>query len=99
MEMENVRFRRLFFCVHLPGEAGEVMSGTNGSTLEEARAAKTKAVHQLNVLPVVGVGITRVGDGYGLKVNLSQCVAPGQIPCHVDGVPLVAEVVGEIRKR
>lgn len=51
----------------------------------------------LSKLPVVG--ITRVGNGYGLKVNLSVGVADGDMPADVDGVPLKAEVVGAITKR
>jgi hypothetical protein len=74
------------------------MTGTK-STLEEARAAKAKAAQLLEALPLVGIGITRVGEGYGLKVNLSRSVCKGQLPTHVDGVPILAEVVGEIRKR
>jgi hypothetical protein len=75
------------------------MIGTNASTLEEARAAKAKVAQILHELPLVGIGITRVGEGYGVKVNLSRCVSPAQLPTHVDGVPLQVEVVGEIRKR
>lgn len=75
------------------------MLGTKGSTLEEARAAKAKAMQLLNDLPLVGIGITRVGEGYGLKVNLSKSVGKEKMPTHVDQVPIVTEVVGEIRKR
>ena len=69
------------------------------ATLEEARAAKSKATALLASLPVVGVGITRIGDGYGLKVNLSESVADGAVPNQVDDVPIKLEVVGVIRKR
>jgi hypothetical protein len=69
------------------------------ATLEEARAAKSKAAALLAALPVVGVGITRIGDGYGLKVNLSHDVAGDTMPKHVDDVPIQTEVVGAIRKR
>jgi hypothetical protein len=75
------------------------MAGTRVSTLEEARAAKAKAAQLLCALPVVGIGITRVGEGYGVKVNLSRSVCADQLPTEVDGVPIHAEVVGEIRKR
>ena len=68
------------------------------ATLEQARAAKVVAVKALSDLPVVGIGITRVGDGYGLKVNLGA--APeGEVPATVAGVPVKVEVVGKIRKR
>jgi hypothetical protein len=78
---------------------GSIMTTPNTTTLEEARAAKPKAVALLAALPVVGVGITRIGEGYGLKVNLSKSVAGGAVPEQVDGVPLLTEIVGEIRKR
>ena len=74
------------------------MATSNTTTLAEARAAKPKAIALLAALPVVGVGITRIGDGYGLKVNLSEKVADNAIPKHVDGVPILTEVVGTIRK-
>jgi hypothetical protein len=75
------------------------MTTPNTTTLEQARAAKSKAIALLAALPVVGVGITRIGDGYGLKVNLSASVVAAAVPGDVDGVPIKMEVVGEIRKR
>jgi hypothetical protein len=78
---------------------GSIMATPNATTLEQARAAKSKAAPLLAALPVVGIGITRIGDGYGLKVNLSECVADSAVPEHVDGVPIKTEVVGAIRKR
>lgn len=75
------------------------MSTPNTTTLEQARAAKTKAATLLAALPVVGIGLTRIGAGYGLKVNLSESAADNTVPLHVDGVPIKTEVVGEIRKR
>jgi hypothetical protein len=77
---------------------GSIMATINTTTLEQACAAKPKAAALLAALPVVGVGITRVGAGYGLKVNLSESVADA-VPEHVDGVPIKTEVVGAIRKR
>jgi hypothetical protein len=68
-------------------------------TLEQARSAKAKATEMLSALPLTGVGITRIGEGYGLKVNLSESVCAGTVPDQVDGVPIRTEVVGEIRKR
>ena len=72
---------------------------TKAYTLDEVRAAKTQAHALLADFPVVGVGITRIGDGYGLKVNLSAKVARGQLPETVAGVPIQVEVVGTIAKR
>jgi hypothetical protein len=70
-------------------------------TLEEARAAKARALEIFGRLAtVVGVGITRVGAGYGVKINLREPPAAGEaLPDRVDGVPVRVEVVGTIRKR
>lgn len=70
------------------------------ATLEEARAAKVHAREVFEPLArVAGVGITRVADGYGVKVNLTTAPDPGvELPDEVDGVPVRVEVVGVIRK-
>jgi hypothetical protein len=70
-------------------------------TLDEARAAKPLVEQALaGLADVVGVGLTRVGRGYGVKVNLSREPAhPESIPADVAGVPVRVEVVGKIRKR
>jgi hypothetical protein len=70
------------------------------ATLAEARAAKPRALEVFSRLaPVVGVGVTRVGDGYGVKVNLRASPPPGvDLPAAVDGVPVQVEVVGSIHK-
>ncbi|NLF71622.1 MAG: hypothetical protein GX575_21530 [Candidatus Anammoximicrobium sp.] len=71
------------------------------SSLDEARAAKALAAKAFRRrAQVVGVGITRVGTGYGLKVNLSgQSRGAGPLPSQIAGVPVRVEVVGKIRKR
>ena len=46
----------------------------------------------------VTVGITRIEDGYGLKVNLER-PPESPLPTEVDGIPLRVEIVGSIRKR
>jgi hypothetical protein len=73
----------------------------NGKTLDEARAAKPKALAAFSrQASVVGVGITRVDDGYGVKVNLGEPPSAGTVlPESIDGVPVRVEVVGTIRKR
>ena len=49
---------------------------------------------------VVGIGLTRVGDGYGVKVNLDAPPrAQANLPETIDGVPVRIEVVGPIRPR
>jgi hypothetical protein len=69
-----------------------------GPTLEEARAAKDKAKQLFT--SNVGVGITRVNDGYAVKVNLRNPLLDKEnVPTAIDGVPVQFEVVGEIRKQ
>ena len=62
------------------GAQGEARVG-NGAmpiTLEQARAAKESAKVLLAALPgVVGVGITKVGEDYALKVNLREPLPAG----------------------
>ena len=70
------------------------------ATLEAARSAKDEAKRQLaDKADVVGVGLTKAKKGgYAVKVNLRS--APAEpMPDNVQGVPLVVEVVGTIRKR
>ena len=69
--------------------------------LDEARAAKdrVKALFA-DKASVVGIGITRVGDGYGVKVNLdAPAAANADLPDMIDGVPIRIAVVGSIRPR
>jgi len=67
-------------------------------TLEQARAAKEKAKQLFT--SNVGVGITKVNDGYAVKVNLQEpLVDKENMPTAIDGVPVQFEVVGEIRKQ
>jgi len=69
-----------------------------GATLEEARAAKKRVREALADRPeVTGIGITRHGDGYAVKVDLAKpCRA---VPPEMGGVPVHAEIVGRVRKR
>jgi len=70
-------------------------------TLERAQAAKKTAIRLLETVgSVVGVGITRLGGEYAVKVNLSGPVAPGtELPTEIDGVPVRVEVTGSVRAR
>jgi hypothetical protein len=70
-------------------------------TLEQARAAKSRAMDVFSRAGrVVGVGITKVGGGYAVKVNLSEPLPQGaDAPTVIDGVPISVEVVGTIRSR
>jgi len=76
-----------------------MMANIHIHTLDEARAAKPRALAVFKSLAtVVGVGITRVENGYGLKVNLLAAPpADALLPTEVDGVPVRLEVVGRIR--
>jgi len=75
------------------------MPTPHAHTLDEVRAAKPRALAVFESLAtVVGVGITRVGEGYGLKVNLREAVADGTpLPTEVDGVPVRIAVTGQPR--
>jgi len=70
-------------------------------SLERARAAKESAKATLGSLPgVVGVGITKVGDDFALKVNLREPLPKGvSAPERIGDVPVCFEVVGTIRRR
>jgi len=69
--------------------------------LERARAAKRRLRELLpDSLPVNGIGITRVGEDYAVKLNLAAAPAGDHdLPHTVDGVRVVVEVVGAIAKR
>ena len=71
------------------------------TSIDQARAAKKQALEIFSVFAeVVGVGLTKIDDGYGLKVNLGTTpVDTATLPGDVDGVPVRVEVVGKIRKR
>jgi hypothetical protein len=67
-------------------------------SLEQARAAKKRAVERFKNLG--SVGITRVRGEYAVKLNLTEPAAPDlQLPSEIDGVPLCVEVVGVVRPR
>jgi hypothetical protein len=70
------------------------------ATLEAARSAKEEAARQLaDKADVVGIGLTKLKrGGYAVKVNVRSAPA-GAMPESVQGVPLLIEVVGTIRKR
>jgi hypothetical protein len=74
---------------------------TRGCTLDRARAAKPQALGKFKrMAKVVGIGIIKIGNGYGLKVNLQG--APNRklsLPKKIKGVPVQIEVVGAIDKR
>jgi hypothetical protein len=69
-------------------------------TLEQARTAKDAAKKLMGRwTSVVGIGITRIDGGYGVKVNLSECPSGDlTLPHDVEGVPLLFEVTGPAHK-
>ena len=70
-------------------------------TIDQARAAKAKAKTELAGVPgVMGIGLTKIGDDYALKINLREALPSDvRLPESIEGVPVQAEVVGPIRKR
>ncbi|MFY9824337.1 MAG: hypothetical protein WAM82_23375 [Thermoanaerobaculia bacterium] len=72
----------------------------NTYTLEDARIVKPKALRVFGKqASVVGVGITEIDGGYGLKVNLREAPSPGvALPDTVDGIPVRVEIVGSLHK-
>jgi hypothetical protein len=79
-------------------EGGRTVAHIN---LDKARAAKAVAAKRYGKLAnVVGVGITRVGDDYAVKVNVSAALTDATLfPSHLKGVPVQVEVVGTIRSQ
>ena len=73
----------------------------NTASLDSARAAKARVADMLRDVPeLAGVGITRIDEGYAVKVNFSSDPSGGvELPTEVDGVPVRIEVVGRIKKR
>ena len=72
----------------------------DGASLDQARAAKPAALKIFRRIgEVVGVGLVRLGDGYGVKVNLQSRPTSAAVPESVNGVPVRVEVTGLIRKR
>jgi hypothetical protein len=68
--------------------------------LSRARKAKNKLARTLEARSdIAGIGLTMVGDALGVKVNLTAAPSGPALPASVDGVPVVVEVVGTIRKR
>jgi hypothetical protein len=69
-------------------------------TLVDARRVKQKVAEIARAAgPIVGVGLTKVGNSYAVKVNFRQSQANAAPPDSVDGVPVVYEVAGRIWSR
>ena len=67
-------------------------------TFEEAQEAREDAFDRLRRQhpEVSGLGITRIGEGWGFKVNL-RTEPTRALPGKIHGVPIVSEVVGVVR--
>jgi hypothetical protein len=49
---------------------------------------------------VSGIGIAKIGQGYGVKLDVTERMAIAtKLPPEIDGVPLQVETVGRISKR
>jgi preprotein translocase subunit Sss1 len=84
--------------------AGDSMSEKSNAeepTLDRVRAAKKTAEKTFAALAkVVGIGITRIGGVYGLKVNIESAPATvTALPAEIEGCPVHVEVVGTVKKR
>ena len=78
----------------------KVTTQTDGTTLARARAAKTRfAKHLADEEMVQGIGICRIGTGYGVKLNLNLDGTDAADAKSFSGVPVLIEVVGRISAR
>lgn len=72
------------------------------NTLDQVRAAKPQAKKFFARFgPISGLGITRLGDGYALKVNFEHLEGATEesLPSSIAGVPVKIAVTGSIVKR
>lgn len=73
---------------------------TMSTSREDARKVKEKATALARTFaPVVGAGLTKVGESYAVKVNLREAAPQMRLPSVLDGVQIVYEVVGQLRAR
>jgi hypothetical protein len=64
-------------------------------TAEQARAAADAVEAVVSKLaPIVSIGLTRMGDDFGLKINIVRD-PDGPVPPSVHGVPIRVEVTGK----
>jgi hypothetical protein len=68
-------------------------------SLDRARRAKATLSRKLEGTEgLLGIGITKSGDDYAVKINYERPPVDPP-PSTEDGVPVTFEVVGKIRKR
>jgi hypothetical protein len=63
-------------------------------SIERARGAQAKAIEMLSRRAgILGIGLSRVGGDYVVKVNL-RSAPKAELPKQIDGVRLIYEQVG-----
>ncbi len=69
--------------------------------LDAARGAKEKVKQIFSQFGTVnGIGLTRMGEHYAIKVNFeSEPHDQDHMPCEVEGVPVVVRVIGSLHKQ
>lgn len=69
--------------------------------LEAARNAKEKAKEIFSRFGFInGVGLTRQGEGYAVKVNFaSEPRDRSDMPNAIEGIPVIIDVVGPLHKQ
>jgi hypothetical protein len=72
-----------------------------GVSIDRARAAKAHLLEKIVSLPQLGgIGLVRVGQGFGVKVNLSEPLESDKIiPQEFEGVPVLIDIVGRVTAR
>jgi len=66
-------------------------------SLREEQNVRDLKQRWLNLLAAKpnGVGLTRHGSGWALKINTALAL-PGDVPTQLDGVPVIVEFVGTV---
>ena len=68
-------------------------------SLDRAKAAKKEALRRFRKLAsVTGIGVTRVGGQYAIKINVNGAVRVA-FPPDINGVPIRVEVTGPLKTR
>jgi hypothetical protein len=66
-------------------------------SIDDARAVQRRlAKKYANTPQINGIGITRSGDGFAVKINLTEPLTDAKIPSHVGNVDVRVDVVGPV---
>lgn len=70
------------------------------ASLDQARKAKAAVAGAVGARPEVnGIGVARLGDGFGVRVNVREDGPDDlEMPSEVEGVPVQVVRVGPARK-